>query len=158
MGNGIIIDMEELVAKLKQFQANSFVLYTTAHGFHWNVEGALFTQYHAFFEQIYTDIYETIDTIAEWQRKFDSKAPFTLSEMQSLNTYGDIPNSSASPLIMSATLLSMIELLISEVTSLFDSATQAREQGLANFCADRQDKMQFWAWWLRSSIKTTSAL
>lgn len=149
--------MEELIAKLRQWQANSVVLYSTAHGFHWNVEGALFTQYHAFFEEIYSDVYATIDTIAEWQRKFQSPAPFTLNEMVNLNTYGDITSPSASPLAMSGILLSMIEKMIIDVKDLFDVATLEKEQGLANFCADRQDKLQFWAWWLRSSIKTTVA-
>ena len=150
--------MEELLARLRQWQADSVVLYSTAHGFHWNVEGALFTQYHAFFEQIYTDIYETIDTIAEWQRKFQSPAPFTLQEMINLNTYGDISLESSSPLAMSQMLLSMIEKMIIDVKNLFDVATQQKEQGLANFCADRQDKLQFWSWWLRSSTKSIITL
>jgi len=147
--------MDELISKLQQWQANSVVLYSTAHGFHWNVEGALFTQYHAFFEQIYTDVYETIDTIAEWQRKFNAPAPFTLGDFTRLNTYGDITSPSTSPLLMSQILLTMTEKMIEDVKDLFDIATQNREQGLANFCADRQDKLQFWAWWLRSSIKST---
>lgn len=147
--------MEELISLLKKWQANSFVMYTTAHGFHWNVEGVLFTQYHAFFEEIYSDVYGTIDTIAEWQRKFNSPAPFSLQDMLSLNTYGIISNTSTSPIEMSQTLLYMIEIMINEVKELFDVATLNKEQGLANFCADRQDKLQFWSWWLRSSIKTT---
>lgn len=149
--------MEELVAKLKQWQANSHVLYNTAHGFHWNVEGALFTQYHSFFEEIYSDVYASIDNIAEWQRKFQAYAPFSLEDMARLNTYGQIGLSSTSPLSMSQTLLYMVEKMTLEVKELFDVATAEREQGLANFCADRQDKLQFWAWWLRSSVKTTAA-
>jgi starvation-inducible DNA-binding protein len=147
--------MEELIARLREWQANSVVLYSTAHGFHWNVEGALFTQYHAFFEEIYTDIYSTVDTIAEWQRKFQSPAPFALQEMVELNTYSNMITESNSPLIMSQILLMMIEKMIEDVKNLFDVATSSREQGLANFCADRQDKLQFWSWWLRSSLKST---
>jgi starvation-inducible DNA-binding protein len=146
--------MELLIQKLKQWQANSVVLYSTAHGFHWNVEGPLFTQYHAFFEQIYSDVYDSIDTIAEWQRKFNSPAPFTLQDFTNLNTYGEVRSMSTSPIMMSETLLIMIEAMIEDVKLIFDIATSQKEQGLANFCADRQDKLQFWAWWLRSSIKT----
>jgi starvation-inducible DNA-binding protein len=147
--------MEELIARLREWQANSFVLYTTAHGFHWNVEGALFTQYHAFFEEIYTDVYSSIDTIAEWQRKLQSPAPFTLQEMLELNTYGGVTSESNSPLILSQVLLNMIEKMIEDLKALFNVATSSGEQGLANFCADRQDKLQFWSWWLRSSLKST---
>jgi starvation-inducible DNA-binding protein len=69
--------MNELISALKKLQANSVVFYNTAHGFHWNVEGPLFTQYHTFFEEIYSDVYATIDTISEWLRKFDVQAPYT---------------------------------------------------------------------------------
>ena len=147
--------MEELIYRLRQWQANSFVLYSTAHGFHWNVEGALFTQYHAFFKEIYEDVFNSIDTIAEWQRKLQNPAPFTLQQFTDLNTYGDIPTGYTSPLVMSEALLLMIEKMIEDIKVLFDVATANKEQGLANFAADRQDKLEFWAWGLRSSIKST---
>ena len=74
--------MEELIYRLRQWQANSLVLYSTSHGFHWNVEGALFTQYHAFFKEIYEDVFDSIDTIAEWQRKFQSPAHIHYNNLQ----------------------------------------------------------------------------
>ena len=150
--------MDELLLALKSWQANTVVLYSTAQGFHWNVEGALFSQYHDFFGEIYADIYGTIDPIAEYQRKMQAQAPFTLSEMVSLNTYGDVSSPSNSPLIMSQILLLMIEKMIVEVKDLFDLASRSREQGLANFAADRQDKLQEWAWQLRSSIKSITSM
>lgn len=147
--------MEELIQLLRKWQANSVVLYSTAHGFHWNVEGALFTQYHSFFEEIYSDIYSSVDTIAEWQRKFNSNAPYTLNDMIRLNSYGEIISPTNSPLMMSDILLNMIDIMINDVKLIFQSASALNEQGLANFAADRQDKLQFWSWWLRSSIKST---
>jgi len=147
--------MEDLLLNLKRWQANSVVFYSTTHGFHWNVEGPLFTQYHAFFEEIYTDVYSTIDTIAEWIRKFNSVAPYTLEDFVSNNDYGDITLDSNSPLAMSRQLLDMNNKMISDIKVIFDMATLQKEQGLANFLADRQDKHQFWGWWLRSSLKQT---
>jgi starvation-inducible DNA-binding protein len=147
--------MEIIISLLKKFQANSVVLYSTAHGFHWNVEGPLFTQYHDFFEKIYTDIYGSIDTIAEFLRKYDSLAPYTLQDFTIANTYGNIEIDSNSPISMSRQLLSMIESMIVDIKVLFDEATLQKEQGLANFLADRQDQLEFHAWWLRSSLKQT---
>jgi starvation-inducible DNA-binding protein len=147
--------MEDLLLNLKRWQANSVVFYSTTHGFHWNVEGPLFTQYHAFFEEIYTDVYSTIDTIAEWIRKFNSVAPYTLEDFVSNNDYGDVTLDSNSPLAMSRQLLDMNNKMISDIKVMFDMATLQKEQGLANFLADRQDKHQFWGWWLRSSLKQT---
>lgn len=147
--------MDILIAQLKTWQANSVVLYSTAHGFHWNVEGPLFTQYHAFFEEIYSDIYGTIDTISEWLRKFDQVAPYTLQDFTINNTYGDVQIESNSPIAMARQLLDMNEKMISDIKSMFDEATAQKEQGLANLLADRQDKHQFWSWWLKSSLKST---
>ena len=147
--------MNELINALKKWQANSVVFYSTAHGFHWNVEGPLFTQYHSFFEEIYADVYSSIDTIAEWLRKFDVPAPYTLQDFISLQTYGNTQVDSNSPISMSKQLLDMNDKMISDIKILFDAATLQKEQGLANFLADRQDKHEFWGWWLRSSIKST---
>ena len=147
--------MEQLIAMLKKWQANSVVFYSTAHGFHWNVEGPLFTQYHAFFEQIYSDVYETIDTISEWLRKFDVVAPYTLADFTANNNYGDVQLDSNSPIAMSRQLLNMNNQMIADIKIMFDQATIQKEQGLANFLAERQDKHEFWGWWLKSSLKST---
>ena len=147
--------METLINKLKVWQANSVVFYSTAHGFHWNVEGPLFTQYHSFFEEIYSDVYATIDTISEWLRKFDVVAPYTLQDFIANNNYGDVQNESNSPLSFSRQLLAMNDKMISDIKIMFDEATLQKEQGLANFLADRQDKHEFWGWWLKSSLKQT---
>jgi starvation-inducible DNA-binding protein len=147
--------MNELVAALKKWQANSVVFYNTAQGFHWNVEGPLFTQYHDFFGEVYADVYATIDKIAEWLRKFDVQAPYTLQDFMASQTYGDVQLDSNSPIAMSRQILAMNEAMILDIKNMFDVATLEREQGLANFLADRQDKHEFWGWWLRSSLKST---
>lgn len=147
--------MDKLISMLKGWQANTIVFKSTAHGFHWNVEGPLFTQYHAFFKEIYEDVDDTIDTISEWLRKFDVVAPYTLQDFITNNNYGDVQLESNSPLSMTRQLLAMNDKMISDIKVMFDEATLQKEQGLANFLADRQDKHQFWGWWLRASLKQT---
>ena len=147
--------MEQLIAMLKKWQANTVVFKSTAHGFHWNVEGPLFTQYHAFFKEIYEDVDDTIDTVSEWLRKFDVIAPYTLTDFIANNTYGDVQLDSNSPLAMARQLLNMNSQMIADIKIMFDQATAQKEQGLANFLADRQEKHEFWGWWLRSSLKST---
>lgn len=147
--------MDTLINMLKTWQANTVVFKSTAHGFHWNVEGPLFTQYHAFFKEIYEDVDDTIDTVSEWLRKFDVVAPYTLTDFVSNNNYGDVQLDSNSPVAMTRQLLAMNEKMISDIKVMFDEATLQKEQGLANFLAERQDKHEFWGWWLRASLKQT---
>ena len=61
--------MNELITMLKKWQANSVVFYSTAHGFHWNVEGNDFPEWHSKFDEIYSDVYESTDAIV--QKKSD---------------------------------------------------------------------------------------
>jgi starvation-inducible DNA-binding protein len=147
--------MDQVIGMLKQYQANSVVFSSTAHGFHWNVEGPLFTQYHGLFGSIYEDVDGTVDTIAEWIRVFDVQSPYTLQQLIDLQNFGDVLTSSNSPIVMSRMLLSMNDKMINDIKMMFDIATEAKEQGLANFLADRQTAHEKWGWFLKASIKQT---
>ena len=50
-----------LADNLKTLLGSTFVIYTKTHGFHWNIEGSDFPQYHKFLNKMYEEIYETID-------------------------------------------------------------------------------------------------
>lgn len=147
--------MEQVIGMLKQYQANSVVFSSAAHGFHWNVEGPLFSQYHELFGKIYEDVDGTVDVIAEWTRAFDAQAPYTLQQLISLQNFGETLTSSNSPIVMSRMLLSMNDKMIADIKNMFDIATEAKEQGLANFLADRQTAHEKWGWFLKASIKQT---
>lgn len=61
--------------KLKQVLGTSFAFYIKAAGFHWNIEGPNFPQYHAFLGDLYNEVYGSIDQLAEIIRQLDSYAP-----------------------------------------------------------------------------------
>ena len=144
----------DLLNKLKQLQANAFVFYTKTHGYHWNVEGILFKQLHAFFLEIYEDVFESIDTYAEWSRKLGAYAPFQIDEvLQASNVKYDFPTTS--PLEMLRNLLDSNNQIIKDLKDAFEMADAGNEQGLANFIAERIDQHQFWSWQLSASLKTS---
>ena len=73
-----------LANDLKVLLGSTHVLYTKIHGFHWNIEGDNFPQYHQFLNQFYDEVYESIDTIAEYIRTLDSFAPSSLARFMEL--------------------------------------------------------------------------
>jgi starvation-inducible DNA-binding protein len=79
--------MNELTTAIKVLLANATVMYYKAHQFHWNIEGAEFTQYHEFFGDLYTDVYNSVDPIAELLRKLDDYAPVSLDELFKYKTF-----------------------------------------------------------------------
>ena len=144
-----------LVGALKVALADAFTLYTRAHGFHWNVKGGAFGtfgQWHALFEAIYSDTYESIDPMAENLLKLGSDAPFRLDEFVALRTIKDAAIID-DPLAMAADLLAANEQMIATLVRTFAEANAANEQGIANFIAERIDAHQKWSWQLRASLE-----
>ena len=141
-----------LIENLKGLLGDAVTLKFKAHGYHWNVEGEDFAQYHALFEAIYSDIDESIDPIAENIRKLGDYAPYKLSRFAELTTLVETQVTS-DPGAMAADLLADNEKVIVRLMDAFDVADQERQQGIANFIAERIDMHQKWSWQLRASIK-----
>lgn len=144
--------MEELINLIRVLLADNITLKLKAHGYHWNVEGIEFSQYHELFEEIYTDYEQATDTYAEWLRKLDIYAPFKLSRFIQLNEIGE-PEVTSDPVVMSKDLLMANDMVTTKLINAFDMATAQRQQGLANFFADRMSMHQRWHWQLSASVK-----
>jgi starvation-inducible DNA-binding protein len=145
--------MDELKTAIKVLLANATVMYYKAHQFHWNVEGIEFTQYHAFFEEIYTDVYASVDPIAEQLRKLDVYAPFSIDE---LYKYKTLEEETERKVLLSDILESLIQAnteVLNSLNKVFDLANSNKQQGICNFVADRIDTHQKHGWWLKSSAK-----
>lgn len=141
-----------LAEELSRLLGNVVDLYFRAHGYHWNVEGEDFHQYHALFSDIYEDVYSSIDPLAENIRKLGEYAPFKLStfvELSSLEDSRVAPTTGA----MAADLLLANQHVLELLKGVFHVANDADEQGIANFIAERIDMHQKWAWQLKASTK-----
>ena len=145
---------EQLITFLKECTADAVALKFKAHGYHWNVEGDDFPQWHEKLQDIYEDLDDAIDTFAEWIRMVDvnSYAPFKLSRFAELTTIPETDVSS-DPMVMIADLCSSFDIAIAKYVAGFDMATEAKQNGLSNFFADRQEALQKWCWQLRASLK-----
>jgi starvation-inducible DNA-binding protein len=141
-----------LAKELGELLGDQVVFYLRAHGYHWNVEGEDFSQYHDLFEDIYSDVYGSIDPTAENIRKLDEYAPFKLDTLIKLSSLGDskVPTN---PRAMAKDLLEANEKVIAKIRSTFNTAVKEDEQAIANFLADRLDMHQKWAWQLKASTK-----
>ena len=144
--------MEQLISALKELLADTVALKFKAHGYHWNVEGDDFPQAHTFFEMIYNDYEEATDEFAENLRRLDTYAPFKLSRLTSLSTVSekDITSDFED---MAMDLLKSNDAVLAKLKDAFDLADAAREQGVANFLAERIDMHGKWHWQLSAVVK-----
>jgi starvation-inducible DNA-binding protein len=144
--------MDKLLNAMKIAFASEFAFYLKAHVFHWNVEGADFSESHGLFGDIYTEVYGSIDPFAENIRKLDAYVPGSFQEM-SMVQGADVDVEVPPAMEMTAILLNDNEKLTKLMGMVYKLAEDAGEFGLANFLADRQDAHRKHGWMLRATLK-----
>jgi len=75
----------EVALILNTVLADEYVLYAKVRNYHWNVEGPSFMELHKFYEEMYTELAETIDEVAERVRKIGHFAEGRLKDVLELS-------------------------------------------------------------------------
>ena len=141
-----------LIDELKKVHADAFTYYLKAHFYHWNVEGPNFPQYHDFLQNLYQEVFASVDTLAELIRTLDSYAPGTLTrlkELTSIEETDDVPDA----MTMITRLLQENNILRASLLTAYTTADTTGEVGIANFLQDRIQAHEKHSWMLRSIIK-----
>lgn len=76
--------------KLDVYLSNLFVLNQKLHVIHWNVVGTNFQRVHEFTEELYDDMFEKFDTIAELYRMKDEFPPAKIKDYTDKTTVKEI--------------------------------------------------------------------
>lgn len=145
--------MNGLVSSLQTVLANTFVMYFKTQGFHWNVEGIHFSQYHDFFSDIYSDLYGSVDLLAENVRKLGEYAPRSLGDMYKSSTLVESNIVGTNIKEMLNSLLVDNNEVLNSLNRTFALANTANEQGLADYLAQRIDSHKKHEWQIKSSLK-----
>ena len=141
-----------LLDNLKVILASTEVFAVKIRGFHWNVEGPNFPQYHEFFDDLYTEVYGATDQAAELIRQLDSYAPGSLSRFIELSIIGEQTKIPRAELMM-AELFDDNEKIVALLKESFTVAEEENEQGIADYIAGRIDAHGKHRWMLRSILK-----
>jgi len=145
-----------LVDSLKILLGSTFSFYVKIHGFHFNIEGDNFPQYHAFLGDFYADVYGSIDPVGEYIRTLNSYTPGSLTRFAELTIIQDqlkVPRAE----LMMAELAEDNAKIIDLLNTCFAAAEEENKQGIANFIAERLDAHEKHAWMLRSILKKSRA-
>lgn len=144
--------MEKLTASLHIALANTFLMYFKAHSYHWNVRGMSFSEHHAFFSSLYEELFDAVDVAAEQIRALGSDAPINL---QSLIDSSTIDEDDKRPSLedMFENLQEANNKSIDSLNKLFELATEAKNQGLADFAASRLDVHAKHGWMLKAHLE-----
>jgi starvation-inducible DNA-binding protein len=144
--------MKAMADALMPVFANATIMYHRVHGFHWNVVGEDFPQWHEKFLEIYEDVYSSLDPLAESIRKMGTVAPFCLWDLTEHATVNDEHVGDFDANILVHNLLMTNNGVLVSLNSAFRVASAANQQGIANFLAERIDMHQKWNWQLSASL------
>jgi starvation-inducible DNA-binding protein len=146
---------KELAEKLAVCLSDTVTYKFLAQGYHWNVKGPQFPQFHEFFEELYEDADSAIDPLAENIRKLGYDSPFTLEDFCSLTNLHFNPVS-GDPIEMAKNLFEANIILKECLTEAFKLADNCNEQGVADFLAGRIDLHGKYVWQLSTIVGADS--
>jgi starvation-inducible DNA-binding protein len=144
--------MTDLQTKLVEIFCDNFVAYYRAHSCHLNITGRNFTSDHKLLQKIYEDAQEAIDTIGEFIRTVGVSAPETVSDILAGSELGEDTAYDADSML--TIVLEAQEYMMTDYKELFDIATEATDQDIANYAADRLGAHSKFAWMLKSTLES----
>ena len=142
---------EQMIETAKVVMADTFKFYLRAHNYHWNVEGTDFYQYHTLLEKIYSEVFDSVDPIAEHIRSMGSFVPGSLGRFAELSKLTD-ERDQTDALSMLYRLSQDNEVVLFNIKVAYDAAEAAGNHGWSNFLAERQAAHMKHGWMLRSTL------
>lgn len=140
----------EIAAGLSRLMADTYTLYLTTHGYHWNVTGPLFHSLHQMFEDEYLELWAAVDVIAERIRALDSLAPGSSTEIAALTSVEE-GGGSPEALEMVARLVAGHETVIRTAREVVETAEEGGDVATADLATGRIEIHEKTAWMLRAT-------
>ena len=147
METGKIQVAKTLAALLSDVVTAKFIL----QGYHWNVKGINFYQFHEFFQEIYEDVDSAIDPLAENIRKLGYDSPYLLSDFAGMTCISE-ERQFGDAITMVESLARVNSTVTACYVQAFGMANACNEQGIADFLATRIDMQKKWQWQLESTL------
>jgi starvation-inducible DNA-binding protein len=145
-------DRSAVAGGLSKLLADTYTLYQMTHNFHWNVTGPMFNTLHTMFMTQYTELWNSIDDVAERIRALGHFAPGTYRDFNQLSSIEE-PTTVPEALDMVRLLVSGHEAVARTARETFAMADAANDQPTADLMTQRLDIHEKTAWMLRSILQ-----
>jgi starvation-inducible DNA-binding protein len=145
------MENEVMIETAKVVMADTFKFYLRAHNYHWNVEGPDFSQYHLLFGEIYEEVFEALDVIAEEIRAMGSFVPGSIGRFAELSHMED-EREQPDAMTMIYRLAQDNEMIKISIKKAYEAAEAAGNHGFSNLMADRQTAHGKHGWKLKATL------
>ncbi len=142
----------ELAARLAHLLSDVVTAKFLMQGYHWNVLGPDFGEYHEFFGELYEDFESSVDPLAENILKLGYPSPYLLMDFCEMTCIKEERQDGSSPKFLLDSALRANDSIINCYMSAFSLAEQCNEQGLMDFLAQRIDMHKKWNWQIKAYL------
>jgi len=144
--------MNTLIQKMNREVANFGVLYVKLHHYHWNVVGLTFYQLHDLFEQLYDEVADHMDAVAERVLMLEGHPVATMKEFLALATLGEASGQEVVIEMINQTIYDLMT-IDGELTEIIKLAQTLSDDVTVDLILGIQKSMQKHLWMLKSLEK-----
>jgi len=141
-----------LITQLTQLYADNFVTYYKSHGYHFNVEGPMFSQDHALLEEIYDFLWAQHDMLGEQIRQMDKAVPCSLKDVLKMSEIIECDSPQKTSKEMFTWLNKDFDCLIEYAQTLYDDADLSSQGGLATLIGDYLKDLSKLNWKVKATL------
>lgn len=145
------MSMIELQAQLNKQVANLNVLYTKLHNFHWYVKGPQFFVLHAKFEELYNEVAEKMDAVAERLLTIGGKPYGTLKEVMHHATINEAAGHEHADQMVKQVIQDFIQ-LVNEFGEAIIAAENAGDNVTADLFTSMSGELEKHIWMLNAYV------
>tara|TARA_Y100000590_G_C15237958_1_gene832641 strand:+ start:207 stop:644 length:438 start_codon:yes stop_codon:yes gene_type:complete len=144
--------MSRVVAHLKVCLANTYGVYLKTQNYHWNVKGTNFFSVHGFLEEMYKDLSESVDEMAERIVTLGDRAPGSFQEFQSLMTIAEASDERLTAPEMLEDLMDSFNVTLETLKGALDCANDEGDVGSEDFLASFIGEIEKKIWMIRAHL------
>lgn len=153
--NYISLDKKGILPVVKELQkllADIQVFYTNLRGFHWNVTGKQFYMLHEKFEEIYNDMNDKADEVAERILMLGHTPANNYSDYLKISGIKEVSGKSDGKEIIKI-ILDSFKILINSERSVLEKAAQVNDEVTVAMMSDYLKEQEKTVWMLVATLK-----
>ena len=144
----------EIADVLNGLVADSYALYTKTKKFHWHVSGPHLRDYHLLFDEQATEIFATIDELAERVRKIGARTIHSIGEIARLQSIKDNDQDFVTPADMLTELMGDTKQVVKRMRAAHEIADKHNDVATASILENFIDQAEKRNWFLFEASRT----
>lgn len=143
---------KKLAKQLNDLLANYSVFYQNVRGFHWNIKGEKFFELHVKFEELYNDLFNKIDEVAERILTLGEEPYHKFTDYQSISEIAESNETSNGKRTVKQ-ILDSFQILLSKQRCILELSGEIDDEGTNSLMSDYIREQEKMVWMYSAFLK-----